>query len=85
MQFQKALASDTRVGVIAVPNVNYNARRQSLSSQGAEDVIDETVGYVYATVLFPLIEFERDEHETKQATPIRELDHSTLLSEAFIS
>jgi uncharacterized SAM-binding protein YcdF (DUF218 family) len=83
--FEKALVPDTRVGIIAVPNVDYDARRWWLYSQGVEDVIDESVGYFYATLLFPLIEHERDKHETKQATRIRELDHTTLLPEAFIS
>jgi transposase InsO family protein len=85
MLFQEPLGPYTRVGAIAVPNVDYDARRWWLYSQGVENVIDETVGYVYATSSFPLIEYERDKHETKQATPIRALDHSSLLPEAFIS
>jgi hypothetical protein len=72
------------VDIIAVPNVDYDARRWWLYSQGVEDVIDGTVGYVYAILLFALIEHEQDKHEIKQATRIRELDHASALAEAFI-
>lgn len=37
MLFQKALGPDTRMGIIAVPNVDHDARRWWLYSQGVED------------------------------------------------
>jgi hypothetical protein len=40
--------------------VDHDARRWWLYSQGVEDVIDETVRFVYAILLFPLIKHEHD-------------------------
>jgi uncharacterized SAM-binding protein YcdF (DUF218 family) len=49
--FQKALGRDTAVGIIAVPSPDYNSGRWWRSSEAAEEVIGEAVGYIYA-VLF---------------------------------
>jgi len=50
--FQKALGSHVKVGVIAVPNQEYDPARWWASSAGVRDVIDETVAYLYARFLF---------------------------------
>jgi uncharacterized SAM-binding protein YcdF (DUF218 family) len=50
--FEKALGSDVKVGVIAVPNPDFDARRWWLYSEGAEDVVEEGIGYVYAKLFF---------------------------------
>jgi uncharacterized SAM-binding protein YcdF (DUF218 family) len=50
--FQKALGDNIVVGVIAVPNPDYDARRWWRYSEGVKDVISETAAYLYAKLLF---------------------------------
>ena len=50
--FQKALGDNVTVGVIAVPNPDYDARRWWRYSEGVKDVVSETVAYIYAKFLF---------------------------------
>jgi uncharacterized SAM-binding protein YcdF (DUF218 family) len=50
--FEKALGHDAVVGVIAVPNPDYDARRWWRYSQGVKDVVSETVAFIYAKLLF---------------------------------
>jgi uncharacterized SAM-binding protein YcdF (DUF218 family) len=50
--FQKALGDNVTVGVIAVPNPDYDARRWWRYSEGVKDVISETAAYLYAKLLF---------------------------------
>jgi uncharacterized SAM-binding protein YcdF (DUF218 family) len=50
--FQKALGKDIRVGIIAVPNPDYDSRRWWRYSAGVKDVGSEMAGYVYARLLF---------------------------------
>jgi uncharacterized SAM-binding protein YcdF (DUF218 family) len=50
--FQKALGHDAVVGVIAVPNPDYDARRWWGYSQGVKDVVSETVAFIYAKFFF---------------------------------
>lgn len=50
--FQRALGNDISVGVIAVPNPDYDARRWWRYSEGVRDVVSESVAYLYAKFLF---------------------------------
>ena len=50
--FSKALGSEISVGVIAVPNPDYDARRWWRSSEGVKGVFSESLGYFYARFLF---------------------------------
>jgi uncharacterized SAM-binding protein YcdF (DUF218 family) len=50
--FQEALGQDVVVGVIAVPNPDYDARHWWRYSAGVKDVIAEAASYLYAKVLF---------------------------------
>jgi len=50
--FEKALGPGISVGVIAVNNPDFNAKRWWRYSEGVEDVIDEGVGYLYAKFFF---------------------------------
>jgi uncharacterized SAM-binding protein YcdF (DUF218 family) len=50
--FQKALGHDIAVGIISVPNPDYDARRWWRYSAGVKDVMSETVAYLYAKFLF---------------------------------
>ena len=65
--FEKALGPQTRVGIIAVPNIDYDARHWWLYSQGVESIIGESVGYLYSRLLFPLTGCEQDRAGAKDA------------------
>ena len=50
--FQMALGDDVTVGVIAVPNPDYDASRWWRYSEGVRDVLGETISYLYAKLFF---------------------------------
>jgi uncharacterized SAM-binding protein YcdF (DUF218 family) len=50
--FQKALGDDVTVGVISVPNPDYDARRWWRYSDGVREAIGESIAYIYAKLLF---------------------------------
>lgn len=50
--FQEAFGDEVQVGVIAIPNPDYDARHWWRYSEGVRDVIGETIAYVYARVFF---------------------------------
>jgi uncharacterized SAM-binding protein YcdF (DUF218 family) len=50
--FQKALGRDVAVGIISVPNPDYDARHWWRYSAGVKDVVSETVPFIYAKLLF---------------------------------
>jgi len=50
--FQKALGRNSRVGIIAVMNPDYDAKRWWGYSQGVKDVASETIAYAYAKCCF---------------------------------
>lgn len=50
--FQKALGRDVTVGIIAVPNPDYDASRWWRYSEGVRAVLGECIAYVYARLFF---------------------------------
>ena len=50
--YEKAFGPGTRVGVISVPDQDFDPRRWWQTSAGFRCVVDETVAYVYARCLF---------------------------------
>jgi uncharacterized SAM-binding protein YcdF (DUF218 family) len=50
--YQEALGKKVEVGVIAVPNPDYDARRWWRYSEGVKEVITESVAYLYAKFFF---------------------------------
>ena len=44
-----------KVGVIAIENEEYDPKRWWVSSEGVRTVINETIAYVYALVIFPFV------------------------------
>ena len=50
--FQEAFGSDVKVGIISVPNPDYDPKYWWRYSDGVRDVIDESVAYLYAKFLF---------------------------------
>jgi hypothetical protein len=50
--FEKAFGPDTRVGIIALENQDYDPAHWWKSSQGVRTVMDELIAYGYARLLF---------------------------------
>jgi uncharacterized SAM-binding protein YcdF (DUF218 family) len=50
--FQKAFGGGVKVGIIAVPNPDYDAKHWWRYSEGMKDVISEGAAYLYARFLF---------------------------------
>ncbi|HSS98938.1 MAG TPA: ElyC/SanA/YdcF family protein [Terriglobales bacterium] len=50
--FQEALGKDFKVGIIAVPNPDYDARHWWRYSEGVRDVTSEAIAYLYARFFF---------------------------------
>lgn len=50
--YQEAFGHNVKVGVIAIPNPDYNARHWWRYSEGVRDVIGEGIAYAYAKFLF---------------------------------
>jgi uncharacterized SAM-binding protein YcdF (DUF218 family) len=53
--FQKAFGEDSRVGIIAIDDRDYDPRHWWQSSHGVRTVADELVAYIYALVIFPFV------------------------------
>jgi len=50
--FEEALGRGVKVGIIAVPNPDYDSEHWWRYSQGVKDVVSETVAFMYAKLLF---------------------------------
>jgi uncharacterized SAM-binding protein YcdF (DUF218 family) len=50
--FQEAFGANVSVGIFAVPNPDYDAKHWWRYSQGAREVIGESIAYIYAKVFF---------------------------------
>ena len=50
--FQKALGDKVDVGVIGIPNPDYDAKHWWRYSDGVREVIGESIAYVYAKLFF---------------------------------
>ena len=50
--FERAVGERTTVGIIAVPNPDYDARHWWRYSEGVRDVISEAIAYLYARLVF---------------------------------
>jgi len=50
--FEKALGPDVRIGVIAIPSPDYDAKHWWYYSEGVEEVVQEGIGYIYAKFFF---------------------------------
>ena len=50
--FQEAFGKDVKVGIISVPNPDYDAKRWWHYSDGVRDTVDEALAYIYAKFFF---------------------------------
>jgi uncharacterized SAM-binding protein YcdF (DUF218 family) len=56
LMFQEALGKDVGVGIIAVPNPDYDQKRWWLYSEGVKEVGSEAFAYIYSRLLFHPLE-----------------------------
>jgi uncharacterized SAM-binding protein YcdF (DUF218 family) len=50
--FQKAFGNGVRVGIISIPNPDYDAKHWWRYSEGVREVVSESVAYLYAKLFF---------------------------------
>jgi len=50
--FQEAFGKESQVGIIAVPNPDYDPGHWWRYSEGVREILGETIAYLYATLLF---------------------------------
>jgi len=50
--FQKAFGANVAVGIISVPDPDYDAKHWWRTSEGVREVLDEGIAYVYARIFF---------------------------------
>jgi hypothetical protein len=50
--FREAFGKSARIGIISVPNPDYDASHWWRTSEGVREVIDESIAYVYARFFF---------------------------------
>jgi len=50
--FQKAFGRDVKVGIIAVPDPDYDPKRWWRYSEGVREVLGESIAYLYAEIFF---------------------------------
>jgi uncharacterized SAM-binding protein YcdF (DUF218 family) len=67
--FERALGRDVKVGVIAVPSPDFDARHWWYYSEGLEDVVQEGLGYLYAKFFF----YPRERGKTARTKPTANL------------
>ena len=67
--FQKALGNDVRVGIISIPNPDYDAKHWWRYSEGVREVIGEGIAYTYARVFSYQSETSPEERPPKKLPP----------------
>src|SRR4030095_10499040 len=67
--FGKAFGPNVSVGVIAVPNPDYDAKRWWGYREGVEQVIGESIAYIYAKFFF-YPSASPPEKQAAQAAPV---------------
>jgi hypothetical protein len=50
--YEEAFGNIVKVGIIAIPNPDYDAKHWWHSSEGVRDVLSEGIAYIYAKFLF---------------------------------
>jgi len=52
MLFQEAFGKNVQIGIVSVPDPDYDPKHWWRSSEGVRGVIDETIAYLYARLFF---------------------------------
>jgi uncharacterized SAM-binding protein YcdF (DUF218 family) len=69
--FGKAFGGKVTIGIIAVPNFDYDAKRWWHYSEGVKDVVSEGVAYIYARLLFYPSDSSRSDEKTRTSQTAR--------------
>jgi len=64
--FEEALGRNVKVGVIAVPSPDFDARRWWYYSEGLQEIVGEGLGYLYARFFF----YPRESESIAQTNPV---------------
>lgn len=67
--YQKALGRNVMVGIISVPNPDYNPKLWFRYSDGVREVIGESIAYIYAKFFFHPSELPADEKNAGASSP----------------
>jgi hypothetical protein len=70
--FQEALGKNVEVGIIAVPNPDYDPKHWWRYSEGVRDVIDEGFAYIYAKFFFYPSDASDHENTAQASTSLRQ-------------
>jgi uncharacterized SAM-binding protein YcdF (DUF218 family) len=60
--FQRAFGNEAKVGIIAIPNPDYDSRHWWRYSAAVKDISSETIGYLYAKLFFYPPESSREQN-----------------------
>jgi hypothetical protein len=52
MLFEKAFGSGVAVGIISIPDPDYDAKHWWRTSEGVREVLGESIAYIYARICF---------------------------------
>ena len=50
--FEKAFGSGVAIGIISVPDPDYDAKRWWRTSEGVREILGESIAYIYARIFF---------------------------------
>jgi uncharacterized SAM-binding protein YcdF (DUF218 family) len=67
--FQKGFGNGVRVGIISIPNPDYDAKHWWRYSEGVREVIGEGIAYTYTRVFFYQSEPSREERPSESFLP----------------
>ena len=63
--FEEALGKNFAIGIIAVPNLDYDQRRWWLYSDGVKEVSSEALAYIYSRLLFHPLEPQNAQNSSR--------------------
>lgn len=58
MLFQKVFGESSHVGIIAIDDLSFDSKRWWASSSGFRSVVDESIAFIYAMLVFPFANIE---------------------------
>ncbi len=67
LMFQRAFGSGVKVGVISIRSPDFDAAHWWYYSEGTEEVVQETIGYLYAKFLFPSSRHRQEQRTIRPA------------------
>ena len=69
--FEKAFGDRVTIGIIAVPNFDYDSKHWWHYSEGVKEVVSESAAYIYARLLFHPSKSSRSDEKTRTSQTAR--------------